>query len=68
MTAMLLALGGIFGALAACSAFLITWKGYAHHLTDRKKILKASLQTAVITFIFFMILTGFFALIVKTVF
>jgi hypothetical protein len=58
-----LALGGIFSALAALMAYLITYNEYIHHYQSKEQPRKIALQTALLAFIFFFALTmgvGFF--------
>jgi hypothetical protein len=48
-----------FDPLAAASAFIITWAEYAKHPVDRKRVLKAALRMAFLTFIFFLAVPTF---------
>jgi H+/Cl- antiporter ClcA len=47
--------GSLFGALAAACAFLISYGEYQRHFPDRAKPIRMALQTAFVTFLFFLI-------------
>jgi sterol desaturase/sphingolipid hydroxylase (fatty acid hydroxylase superfamily) len=49
-------IGIIFGTLGAVIAYLITYNEYAHRFKGRK-LRKSALQTAIVTLIFFILLT-----------
>lgn len=46
----------LFSLIAACVAFGITYNEYAHHYPTKKEPLKFALDSAVFTFIVFIIL------------
>ncbi len=47
-------LTAIFSALAALMAYLITYEEYTHHFTERRKVIRAALEAAVVAFLFFL--------------
>jgi hypothetical protein len=51
------AVGSIFGTLAAAIAFVITYDEWSHHLLPRGEILKKSFQMAAVTLGFFWLLS-----------
>jgi len=55
-------LGAIFALLASAMAFLISWQEYSHHFHDRKRVLRLSLRTAAVAFLFFVALSVLAAL------
>lgn len=58
-----LAIGLVFGSLAALMAYLITYDEYIHHYPTMKEPRKIALESAIATFIFFIALMlgiGFF--------
>jgi len=60
----LLLIGGVFGFLGACIAFLITWNEYSkHHFFTGKKLFMEALKMAVFTFAFFILLSILLAFI-----
>lgn len=46
----------IFGVIAALVAFMITYNEYVHHYPTKKEPTKLALNTAVFTFIVFLVL------------
>ncbi|MCB4792871.1 MAG: hypothetical protein LHV68_13460 [Elusimicrobia bacterium] len=48
----------LFSFIAACVAFAITYNEYVHHYPTKKEPIKLALDTAVTTFIVFVILGG----------
>jgi hypothetical protein len=50
-----LLLGSIFGALAAVSAYLITYQEYIRHFPDKARPRKMALRMALVAFLFFVI-------------
>jgi hypothetical protein len=46
----------LFSFIAACVAFAITYNEYAHHYPTKKEPLKLALDTAVVTFVVFIVL------------
>ena len=62
LTKALFCIGAIFSFLATLMAFMITYEEYTHHYTDKRKILKAALEVAFFTLVFFLglgLLLGF---------
>ena len=56
-------IGAIFGFIAALMAYLITYNEYLHHYQTKKEPRKMALETAIITFfVFFLIslIAGYF--------
>jgi len=58
-------LGAIFALLASAMAFLISWQEYSHHFHDRKRVLRLSLRTAAVAFLFFAVLSVLAALAIS---
>jgi hypothetical protein len=54
--------------LAAFSAFLIFYQEYAHHYTDKRKVLKTALEAAVFTLVFFLALGLLLGIILPSIF
>jgi hypothetical protein len=54
---LLLVIGGIFSAIAALMAYLITYNEYIHHYQRTEEPKKFALQAALLTFIVFFALT-----------
>jgi uncharacterized membrane protein len=52
----LFAIGIVFGLLGAFVAYLITYREWVHHYTTTKIPRKMALNTAVFTFIFFVVI------------
>jgi uncharacterized membrane protein len=50
-----LSFGIIFGILASMSAFLITYNEYQKHHLAKQRLLIVSLQSAIVTLIFFIV-------------
>jgi len=48
----------LFSLIAACVAFAITYNEYVHHYPTKKEPIKLALDTAVVTFVTFIILGG----------
>jgi len=55
-------IGALFSLLASAMAFLISWQEYSHHFHDRKRVLRLSLRTAAVAFLFFVALSVLAAL------
>jgi len=53
----------IFSIVAAGMAFFISYEEYAHHFSDRRKVLKSSLEMAVVTLVFFLVMGGIVAIV-----
>jgi hypothetical protein len=56
-------IGLVFSPLAAACAFIITFQEYKHHFPDNHEPVKMAFQTAIMTFIVFLLLSvmaGFF--------
>lgn len=51
-----LAVGVFFGVLAAACAFIITYQEYAKHKLPQRKVIAHSLSTAIVAFVFFVII------------
>jgi hypothetical protein len=51
----LVAVGSIAGTVASVMTYLITYNEYQHHFTGRR-VVKESLKSAIVAFLFFMIL------------
>jgi len=47
----------LFSFLGSVTAFLITYEEYAHHYTDKKRPFQHAMQTAIFTFVVFLVLT-----------
>jgi len=50
-------IGIIFGFFAAASAFAITWHEYEKHKITGKRLFKQAFQTAIFTFVVFLLLS-----------
>ena len=50
-------IGGVFGALAALMAALITWSELEHHKLPRRQILSEIARIALVTFVVFLVVT-----------
>jgi len=46
-----------FSLIGSIMAFLITYEEYTHHYSDKKRPFQHAMQTAIFTFIFFLVLT-----------
>ncbi|MCK7480048.1 MAG: hypothetical protein M0C28_24305 [Candidatus Moduliflexus flocculans] len=55
MTGAVVLIALLFSPLAAAMAFSITYAEYAKHLVDRKQVLRRALKTALVTFLFFLV-------------
>ncbi len=53
----IIALGAVFSGLAAMCSFLISYAEWTHHYASKKEPIKHALEMALVTFVFFMILT-----------
>lgn len=53
-----LIVGSLLSPLAALSAYLITYNEYQHHYPDKKRVRRAALQAAGVTFLFFVVLSA----------
>ena len=62
---LLLIIGLIFGSLGALMAYLITYKEWIHHYTSPEIPRKMALETALFTFIFFLVVCLIVGLVVK---
>ena len=50
-------IGLIFSPLASAMAFLITYGEYVHHYPDKRQPVKLAIQAALVTLIFFIVLS-----------
>ena len=57
MLAISIVIGVIFGFIAALMAFVITWHEYEKHKFTGKRLFKEAFQTAIFTFIVFLLLS-----------
>jgi H+/Cl- antiporter ClcA len=57
MLAISIVIGIVFGFIAALMAFVITWHEYEKHKFTGKRLIKEALQTAIFTFIVFLLLS-----------
>ena len=62
---LLLVIGGFFGFLGAVMAYLITYKEWIHHYTSPEIPRKMALETAIVTFIFFLAVAMLVGFVVK---
>jgi hypothetical protein len=53
----LLMIGGTFGFLGACIAFLVTWNEYYKHHFRGKRLFKEAFKVGMFTFLFFILLS-----------
>jgi len=63
MLAFSIVMGIVFGLLAALMAFVITWHEYEKHKFAGKRLFKEAFQSAIFTFVVFLLLSlliGFF--------
>jgi len=58
-------IGVIFSILGAVMAYLITYQEYVHHYKDKGDAIRASMRTAVMTFIVFIGLSVFLAVFLR---
>ena len=58
-------IGIIFGFLAALMAFVITWHEYEKHKFTGKRLFKEAFQSAIFTFVVFLILSFIIGFILK---
>ena len=49
-------IGAVFGFLAALAAFVITWNEYEKHKFTGKRLFMQAFQTAIFTFVVFLML------------
>lgn len=61
----LIAIGLVFGALGALTAYLITYKEWAHHYLDNKQPKKMALEAAAVAFVFFLAVAILVGIVVK---
>ncbi len=61
----IIVLGAVFGGLAAICSFLISYAEWTHHYTSKKEPIKHSLEMALVTFVFFIILTLLTVVIIR---
>ena len=62
---LLLISGVIFGSLGAACAYLITYKEWEHHYSTPEIPCKMALETAIFTFIFFIVIMVIMGLVIK---
>ena len=62
---LLFIVGLIFGSLGAIMAYLITYKEWMHHYPTKKEPRKMALETAIFTFIFFMLVALLVGVVIK---
>jgi hypothetical protein len=53
----ILIIGIPFGAIAAVMAFIITYEEYRHHYKDLKTPIRHGVETALVTFLFFVVMS-----------
>ena len=68
LTKALFCIAAVLSALAAIMAFLITYGEYAHHYSNKQKVLKAALEAGVFTLFFFLALGLLLAIILPICF
>jgi len=54
---MSVAIALIFSPLASAMAYLITYGEYLHHYPDKKRPVKLAIEAALVTFVFFIVLS-----------
>ena len=60
----LILIGGAFGFLGACIAFLITWNEYSkHHFFRGKKLFMEAFKVWALTLVFFILLSATLAFV-----
>jgi len=52
-----LVIGAIFSLVGALMAYVIAYEEYSHHYTDKRKPFQHAMQTAVFTFVVFLVLS-----------
>ena len=52
-----LIIGFLLSPLAAIMAFVITYEEYRRHFPERRRVIRAALETAVVTLVFFLLLS-----------
>ena len=57
MLALSIVVGIVFGFIAALMAFVITWHEYEKHKLTGKRLFKEAFQSAIFTFIVFLLLS-----------
>jgi hypothetical protein len=62
-----LVLGLIFSPLAGLMAFVITYEEYQHHYPDRRRVMRASAEAGVTTFVVFLLLSLIVGMLVAKV-
>ena len=68
MPTVLFLIGIIFGPLAAAMAFVITYEEWSHHGLPRPELIKRSLQMAIVTLGFFVVLSVAVGVLMGTMF
>ena len=68
LTLTIFSITAVLSPLAAFSAFLIFYGEYAHHYTDKRKILKTALGAAVFTLFVFLAIGLFLGFILPLIF
>jgi hypothetical protein len=63
-----LPLGALFSLLASVMAFLITYNEYSRHYTEKRKAIRAALQTGFATLLFFFALSIIAGLLLEKMF
>jgi H+/Cl- antiporter ClcA len=58
MFGLFVVLGALFGLLAGACAFVIAYAEYQRHFPGRRKPLQMALQTALVAFLFFFLLSA----------
>ena len=62
---MFLAIGVLFGLIAALMAYLITYNEWIRHYPTKKEPRAMALKAAIITFVFFLVLAIFLGLFLR---
>ena len=62
---LLTTIGFIFGSLGALMAYLITYKEWIHHYPSPKIPRRMALETAIFTFVFFLVVALLVGVVVK---
>ena len=63
-----LIVGLLFSILASLIAFIITYGEYSHHLIEKKKIFKHSIEAGLFVFVTFIIITTIIAISLNKMF
>ena len=61
-------IGTVFAFLAAASAFVITWHEYEKHKFTRERLFKEAFQSAIFTFVVFLLLSLVFGFLLARFF